>query len=104
MDGEISRELDKFKSSYNGKLKWNSTVYQRYNFAASVNYTQLLGHIDFNVNVNTATDFVDPRYNTNARVILVLFTAPEKDYSSRSSISFEIIRPISNINHKFMIK
>lgn len=85
-------------------LKWNSTAYEKYNFAANVNYTQLLGHIDLNLNVNTAKDFVDPKYNTNARIVLVLFAAQGKDYSSRSLISFEVVRPLSHINHKFMIK
>lgn len=103
LDSEFGKKTDKIGGTYTGLVKWNSTAYAKYNFAANYKYTQVLGHIDLMVNVNNAVDFVDPRYNLGVHMIIVL-ASEDKDYIARSMASLEIIRPISRFDYKFLIK
>lgn len=103
LDSEFGKKSDKISGTYTGMVKWNSTAYAKYNFATDFKYTQVLGHIDLMVNVNNAVDFVDPRYNLGVHMIIVL-ASEDKDYIARSMASLEIVRPISRLDYKFLIK
>lgn len=103
LDSEFGKKTDKIGGTYTGMVKWNSTAYAKYNFAADFKYTQVLGHIDLMVNVNNAIDFVDPLYNLGIHMIIVL-ASEDKDYIARSMASLEIVRPISRLDYKFLIK
>lgn len=103
LDSEFSKKTDKIGGTYTGMVKWNSTAYAKYNFATDFKYTQVLGHIDLMVNVNNAVDFVDPQYNLGIHMIIVV-ASEDKDYIARSMASLEIVRPISRLDYKFLIK
>lgn len=102
-DSEFGKKIDKMSGTYTGMVKWNSTAYAKYNFATDFKYTQVLGHIDLMVNVNNAIDLIDPRYNLGVHMIIVL-ASEDKDYIARSMASLEIVRPISLLDYKFLIK
>lgn len=103
-ESELEGLYDGYRTSVVGMAKWNTTAYQKYNFKANINFKRVLGHIELGLNINNAVDFIDPRYNLGIRLALIKTEPDDKEFNSRTNFSIEIIRPISKINYKFMVK
>lgn len=103
-ESELENLHDGYRSSLVGMAKWNSTIYQKYNFKANINYKRVLGHIELGLNINNADDFVDPKYDLGIRLAFIKTDPEDREFNSRTTFSVEVKRPISKIDYKFMIK
>lgn len=104
-EADLNNRGQKFRSDVNGAVKWKSTAYPKYNFAGDFTFVSLSGHVDLQININNAVDFVDPNYTLGIRLVLVQ-SNPENpnNEESHTTAFIEVKRKISNIDCKFMVK
>lgn len=68
-------------------------------------FISVLGHMEAKLDYNNAVDLIDPNYSLTLRLIFARFNeAPSKTALTKTSLSVELTRPISNVDFKFMIK
>lgn len=105
---DFESEYDEYQEEYRtnriAMVKWNSTAYQKYNFKAVFNIKRVLSHIEIDMNINNAIDFVDPKYNLGLKIAFIRVESDEKNFNTQTNFIFEVTRPISKINYKFMFR
>lgn len=105
---DFESEYDEYQEEYRtnriAMIKWNSTAYQKYNFKANFNIKRVLSHIEVDMNINNAVDFVDPRYNLGLKIAFIRVESDEKSFNTQTNFIVEVTRPISKINYKFMFR
>lgn len=105
---DFESEYDEYQEGYRtnrvAMVKWNSTAYQKYNFKANFNVKRVLSHIEVDMNINNAVDFVDPQYNLDFKIAFIRVESYEKDFNTQTNFIVELTRPISKINYKFMFR
>lgn len=102
LDSEFGDKTDR-SDRFVGMLKWNTTAYPKYNFKTDFNYTHLQGHVDLGININNAVDLEDPKYNLGMNLVFIRKFIEDKAIS-RTLLSLKVVRPVSKLNTKFMVK
>lgn len=103
-ESEYNEYQEGYKTNRFAMVKWNSTAYQKYNFKANFTIKRVLSHIEFDMNINNAVDFVDPKHNLGLKITFIRVEHDEKDFNTETNFIVEVTRPISKINYKFMFR
>lgn len=105
LEAEFTDRSQKSRLEYQGFTKLKTSAYPKINFHSTLKYLAVLGHMEARIDINNSPDFLDPNYNLMLRFIFARLHMEEKRLDgSRTTVSLEVKRPVSNVDFKVMVK